>query len=142
MHPSPPDELTDWSADELSRRLHRRQVSCREVMAAYLARIEWLNPHCKAIVNLAPTDELLRQADARDAELARGRSRGWMHGMPQAIKDTGHALGFPTTFGCTLLRDATAPARRPDGGAHEGGRLHRHRQDQYARAGPGLTHVQ
>src|SRR5574337_541649 len=67
-------------------------------MAGYLARIHRLNPAANAIVNLAPDDSLLAQADRCDAELAAGRSRGWMHGMPQAIKDTGDAVGFPTTF--------------------------------------------
>jgi amidase len=97
---------TDLDADALSRAIHAREVSCREVMHAYLARIRRISPRFNAIVNLAPQDVLLRQADERDGELARGVSRGWMHGMPQAIKDTGHAVGFPTTFGCTLLKDA------------------------------------
>jgi amidase len=97
---------TDLDADALSRAIHAREVSCREVMHAYHARIGRISPRFNAIVNLAPQDVLLRQADERDAELARGASRGWMHGMPQAIKDTGHAVGFPTTFGCTALKDA------------------------------------
>ncbi|WP_088280215.1 amidase [Ideonella sp. A 288] len=100
------DALTDLDAHALSRAIHARQVSCREVMQAYLARIHRLNPHFNAIVNLRPDDELLGQADACDAELAQGRSRGWMHGMPQAIKDTGNAVGLPTTFGSPLLKDA------------------------------------
>ena len=74
-------------------------------MQAYLARIHRLNPLLNAIVNLAPDDVLLRQADECDAELAKGRSRGWMHGMPQAIKDTAHAVGFPSTMGSTALQD-------------------------------------
>ena len=101
-----PTEITDLSADELSLAIHAKRVSCREVMQAYLARIHRLNPTLNAIVNLAPDDTLLAQADACDAELARGVSRGWLHGIPQAIKDTGNAVGFPTTFGCTLLKDA------------------------------------
>jgi len=100
---------TDLDADALSRAIHARELSCREVMHAYLARIDRLNPRFNAIVNLAPAEELLRQADERDAELARGQSRGWMHGMPQAIKDTAHALGFPTTLGSRLLAQAQAP---------------------------------
>ncbi|HPV25300.1 MAG TPA: amidase family protein, partial [Casimicrobium sp.] len=99
-------EITDLSADELSLAIHAKRVSCREVMQAYLARIHRLNPTLNAIVNLAPDDTLLAQAGACDAELARGVSRGWLHGIPQAIKDTGNALGFPTTFGCTLLKNA------------------------------------
>src|SRR5688572_12221205 len=102
-------ELTDLDADALSRAIHARELSCREVMQAYLARIHQLNPHFNAIVSLAPDDMLLRQADERDAELASGQSRGWMHGMPQAIKDTGHALGFPTTMGSRVLEDAKPP---------------------------------
>jgi amidase len=105
--------ITDWSAESLSRAIHVRAVSCREVMQAYLARIHALNPRFNAIVNLADEAALLAQADARDAELAPRRSasgsRGWMHGMPQAIKDTGHALGFPTTFGSPLLAQAHPP---------------------------------
>jgi amidase len=107
---NPTDDITDLGAEALSRAIHARKVSCREVMQAYLARIHRLNPVLNAIVNLADDDALLAQADARDAELAHGRgrlgSRGWMHGMPQAIKDTGHALGFPTTFGSPLLAQA------------------------------------
>ena len=99
------DPITDLDADALSQAIHARQLSCREVMQATLARIHRLNPAANAIVNLAPDDTLLAQADVCDAELARGRSRGWLHGMPQGIKDTGHALGFPSTFGCTLLAD-------------------------------------
>lgn len=99
-------DLTELDADTLSRTIHAREVSCREVMQAYLARIDRLNPHFNAIVNLAPHEALLAQADERDAELARGESRGWMHGMPQAIKDTAHALGFPTTMGSRVLEHA------------------------------------
>jgi amidase len=100
--------IIDWDAHRLSDEIHSRRVSCREVMAAYLARIHQLNPRFNAIVNLADDDALLRQADVCDVELARGHSRGWMHGMPQAIKDVAHAAGFPTTFGSPLLRDTMA----------------------------------
>ena len=100
------DPITDLSADSLSQAIHARSLSCREVMQAYLNRIHRLNPALNAIVNLAQPEPLLAQADACDAELASGTSRGWMHGMPQAIKDTGHAEGFPTTLGSALLKDA------------------------------------
>lgn len=98
------DDLTALSAEALSRAIHAREVSCREVMAAYLARIGRLNPHYNAIVSLRDADALLREADARDAQLARGESLGWMHGMPQAIKDLANATGLPTTLGSPLMR--------------------------------------
>ena len=96
-------DVTDFNASELSERIHARQLSCTEVMQAYLSRIERLNPTYNAIVNLAPTDTLLAQARQCDQELAAGQSRGWLHGVPQAIKDTGSALGFPSTLGSRLL---------------------------------------
>jgi amidase len=102
------DDITALDAQRLSSAIRARTLSCREVMQAFLARIHRLNPHLNAIVNLAPDDGLLQQADARDAELARGQHRGWLHGLPQAIKDTGHAIGFATTYGSPLHKDAIA----------------------------------
>lgn len=102
------NDITALDAGALSHAIRARTLSCREVMQAYLARIHRLNPACNAIVNLAPDEALLQQADERDAELARGQWRGWLHGLPQAIKDTGHAIGFATTYGSPLLKDALA----------------------------------
>ena len=97
------DLITDWNASELSERIHARHISCAEVMQAYLERTGRLNPTFNAIVNLAPADTLMAQARQCDEELAQGRSRGWLHGIPQAIKDTGDALGFPSTLGSRVL---------------------------------------
>ena len=102
------DSRLGASASELSRRIHARELSCRELMQATLQRVAQLNPRYNAIVNLADEGVLLQQADARDALLARGQSMGWMHGLPFAAKDTAHAAGFPTTFGSPLLKDAVA----------------------------------
>ena len=99
------DDAIKVDASELSRAIHAREVSCREVMQAHLQRIHRLNPRFNAIVNLAPDELLLQQADACDAELAQGHTRGWMHGLPQAIKDAAQVVGFPATFGSPLLKD-------------------------------------
>jgi len=95
--------VTDLDASQLSDAIHARQVSCTDVMQAYLARIDKLNPTYNAIVNLAPADTLLAQARQCDEALARGQSRGWLHGIPQAIKDTGNAIGFPSTLGSRVM---------------------------------------
>ena len=102
------DEITDLDASALSEAIHARRFSCREVMEAYLARSQRLNPTFNALVSLRPDDELLAEAEACDAELARGESRGWMHGMPQAIKDLANAAGLPTTLGSPLMHDFIA----------------------------------
>ncbi|MEO5843484.1 MAG: amidase [Caldimonas sp.] len=96
---------TDLDADALSRAIHGKDISCREVMRATLDRIGAVNPALNAIVSMQDEGDLLRQADARDAELARGESSGWMHGMPQAIKDAAETRGIPSTLGSPLLAD-------------------------------------
>ena len=97
--------LTDLDADALSRAIHAKDVSCREVMRATLDRIGTVNPQVNAIVSLQDEAGLLREADSRDAALARGESLGWMHGMPQAIKDAAETKGIASTLGSPLLAD-------------------------------------
>jgi amidase len=98
------DDITSLTAHALSAAIHARTVSCREVMQAYLARLQRLNPTFNAIIHLATPDDLLKQADHRDQQLARGESMGWLHGIPHAIKNTAHTLDFPSDFGCALLQ--------------------------------------
>ena len=110
---APADEpITALDASALSDAIHARRLSCRAVMQAYLARIHALNPRFNALVSLRPDDALLAEADTCDAELAQGRSRGWLHGIPQAIKDLANAAGLPTTLGSPRMRHFVA---REDG---------------------------
>jgi amidase len=97
--------ITALDAGDLSRAIHEKRISCREVMRACLDRIAALNPRHNAIVSLRGESGLLQEADDRDAQLARGQSLGWMHGMPQAVKDLVDVAGIPTTFGSPLMRN-------------------------------------
>lgn len=105
MHAPMIDELVLAPAHELAQRIRARQVSCREVMLSYLAHIERFNPKVNALISLQPEDVLLAQADQRDEELANGQYRGWMHGLPHAIKDLSLTQGIRTTFGSPLYAD-------------------------------------
>ena len=96
--------ITELSAKQLSQAIHAKQVSCREVMHAYLHRIESINPRFNALVSLQAPEALLAQADACDTEWSQGHSRGWMHGFPIALKDLVDVAGIPTTCGSPLLR--------------------------------------
>jgi amidase len=97
--------ITGLDAAALSRAIREKQVSCREVMEAYLDRIDRLNPAVNAIVSLRDREGLLTQAGERDRQLARGEWLGWMHGFPQAPKDLALTAGIPTTLGSPILRD-------------------------------------
>jgi amidase len=68
-------------------------------MAAHLDRIEALNPRLNAIVALRPREVLLAEAAAADA----ARPRGWLHGLPFAVKDLVATAGIATTWGSPLF---------------------------------------
>ncbi len=91
--------ITDLSASQLSTAIHAKQVSCVEVMRAYLQRIHAVNPSFNALVSLRPDEHCLQDAAAKDALLAQGQSQGWMHGFPQAPKDLTATAGLVTTMG-------------------------------------------
>ena len=93
------------TATALSTAIHSKQVSCREVMQATLARIDAINPGYNAIVSRVDTDSLLKQADIKDALLARGESNGWLHGVPIAIKDIAPTANIESTSGSPLLKN-------------------------------------
>jgi amidase len=103
------DDISALDASSLSLAIHGREVSAREVMLAYLARIDALNPKVNALVGQLPHDGLLAQADERDAMLSRGQSMGWMHGFPMAIKDLSPVAGLPLSMGSPLLAGQIAP---------------------------------
>ena len=96
---------TELSAAQLSESIHAREVSCREVMTAYLDHIDERNSAVNAIVSRRDRDDLLAESAVCDHELAHGTSRGWMHGMPQAIKDLAAAKGVRMTMGTRLLEN-------------------------------------
>ena len=98
-------ELIAMDAVTLARTIKAKRVSCRMVMDGFLDHIDRLNPKVNAIVSLQDRETLLKQADERDAQLARGEYLGPLHGFPQAIKDLTATKGIPTTQGSPLLRN-------------------------------------
>ncbi|MFM2084937.1 MAG: hypothetical protein RLY95_1755 [Pseudomonadota bacterium] len=98
-----PCAITALSASELSKAIHNKTYSCIEVMQAYLNRIAKVNPAYNAIISLRGEPELLAEAQAHDDMLAAGNSKGWLHGIPQAIKDLSPTAGIPTVYGSPLM---------------------------------------
>ena len=74
-------------------------------MQAYLDHINRVNPKVNAIVALQDSDCLLSQAEEKDRELASGKSCGWMHGFPQAVKDLEDTKGILTTHGSPIFKN-------------------------------------
>ncbi len=98
-------EIVDLDAKSLSEAIRIKEISCAEVMEAYLARIYQLNPRYNAIVSLRDHDQLIAEAKEADADLTKGNYRGWMHGFPQAPKDLADANGMITTYGSPIFKN-------------------------------------
>ena len=108
LAPSTDPAIVSLDATALSAAIHAGTIACVAVMEAYLHQIQRFNPAVNAIVSMRPRADLLAEAAACDAELAAGRSRGWMHGFPQAIKDLADCAGFATTKGSPVFKDTVA----------------------------------
>src|SRR4051794_27879421 len=80
------------------RALRREELSGVEVLERCLDRIEEWEPRLKAWV-VVDRDGAIRQARALDEELAAGRCRGPLHGIPMGIKDIVDVAGLPTAAG-------------------------------------------
>jgi amidase len=110
------------TASELVRRIHRREISAQEVVAAHLQRIEQVNPVLNAVVVLA-AEQAMQQAKRADEALQRGQTLGPLHGLPFTVKDWIDAAGLPCSGADTRYRnriparDATAVARMRQAGA-------------------------
>jgi len=72
-------------------------------MQAYLKRIAEVNSTYNAIISLRDESELLAEAKLHDDLLIAGKSKGWLHGIPQAIKDLSPTAGIPTVYGSPLM---------------------------------------
>ncbi|MDP7547432.1 MAG: amidase, partial [Alphaproteobacteria bacterium] len=95
------------------------------------ARIEALNPELNAYISLYPDDALAAAREA-EAEVAAGRYRGPLHGIPMAVKDLFQVAGMERTCGSKILAegvansDATSVARLREAGAIMLGLLNLH----------------
>ena len=106
------DELWQKSACELAEGIARRQFSCGEVMASVAGRIRAKNKALNAIV-YDYTEEALAEARRADLDLAGGRVRGPLHGVPVTIKENVDQQGKPTPNGLPAFETVIAPDDAP-----------------------------
>lgn len=122
VRPARLEEVAFWPVTRLAELVRTRQVTSVELTEMYLARLEKHGRRLEAVVTL--TDALAMSLARRaDAEIARGRYRGPLHGIPWGAKDLFTVRGYPTTWGAkpyedqVLDTDATVVRRLTDAGA-------------------------
>jgi amidase len=95
-------ELAYVSAVDLTAAIRRREVSSREALEHFLARIAELDGTINSVVTV-DADRARAEADAADQALARGEARGVLHGVPMTVKDSLQTAGMRTTSGAPGL---------------------------------------
>jgi aspartyl-tRNA(Asn)/glutamyl-tRNA(Gln) amidotransferase subunit A len=96
------NELCYLSIREASQLLRRRKISPVELLNAVLERIDRLNPELNAFITIA-AERALADAQRAQREIARGKNRGPLHGIPLSIKDNIETQGIRTTAGSKIL---------------------------------------
>jgi amidase len=115
-------DLAYSSATAIARRIQQREISSREAVDYFLARVASLDKRINSVVTI-DADRARHEADAADAALARGEVKGPLHGVPMTIKDSFQTKGMRTTSGAPELatfiptEDAWPVARLREAGA-------------------------
>ncbi len=86
------------SAANMAKLIREKQISSEELVQAHIERIAEVNPILNAIVQYRP-DEVLQEARAADAAMARGEPLGALHGVPFTLKDYMSIDGLKSTYG-------------------------------------------
>ena len=107
MTVAPTSELHWLTAADATRAFAARTLSPVELLKALLARIERLDPKLNAFIRL-DAEAALDAARAAEREIATGRVRGPLHGVPVGIKDIINVAGLPTTCHSKILLDNVA----------------------------------
>ena len=107
---------------QLSRWIEQRKLSSERLTEIYLRRLERFDPKLRCVITLT-REHALEQARRADKEIAAGKYRGPLHGIPWGAKDLVDTAGIPTTYGAEFYRhripkeDAAVVKRLNDAGA-------------------------
>jgi Asp-tRNA(Asn)/Glu-tRNA(Gln) amidotransferase A subunit family amidase len=122
LKPGTVEEVAFWPVTMLSELVRTREVSSAELTNLYLDRLERFGGDLEAVITLT-RERAIRQAHVADREIAHGRYRGPLHGIPWGAKDLLAVDGYPTTWGAMpfasqeLNSTATVVRRLDEAGA-------------------------
>ncbi len=104
--PTSDEAIAFLPAHRLSALIKARKITSTRLTTIYLERLKRLNPTLNCAVTIMETQGLAEAAKA-DAEIAAGKYRGPLHGLPYGVKDLFNTKGVPTTWGAPDFKDRT-----------------------------------
>jgi len=107
--PSTDDALAFAPVTSLSRWIESRQLSSERLTQIYLSRIDRLDGKIRSVITVT-REHALARAKAADAEIAAGKYRGPLHGIPYGVKDLLDTKGIATTYGAEPFRNRVPAA--------------------------------
>jgi Asp-tRNA(Asn)/Glu-tRNA(Gln) amidotransferase A subunit family amidase len=107
--PSRDEDIAFASVTKLSRWIEQRKLTSERLTNIYLKRIEQFDPKLRCVITVT-RDLALSQARQADSEIAAGKYRGPLHGIPWGAKDLVDTAGIPTTYGAEPYRNRVPSA--------------------------------
>ncbi|NIM19879.1 MAG: amidase [Candidatus Latescibacteria bacterium] len=98
------DEISFYSVRDLAELLRKRKISSVELTRMYIERLKKYGPKLECVITITE-DLALEQARRADAEIAEGKYRGYLHGIPYGAKDLLAVKGYETTWGAVPYKD-------------------------------------
>ena len=102
--PSHDEDIAFASVTQLSGWLQQRKITSERLTGIYLKRLREYDPKLRCVITLA-ADLAMQQAKQADAEIAAGKYRGPLHGVPYGVKDLLDTANIPTTWGAEPFRN-------------------------------------
>ena len=102
--PSKEEDIAFAAVTQLSRWIESKQITSERLANIYLRRLEKFNPQLRCAITIT-RDLAMRQAKQADEEIASGKYRGPLHGIPWGGKDLLDTAGIPTTYGAEPYRN-------------------------------------
>ena len=107
--PATDDAIAFAPVTHLSRWIERKAITSERLTRIYLDRLERFDPKLRCVITLTK-DLAVAQAKQADAEIAAGRYRGPLHGIPYGVKDLLDTANIPTTYGAEPFRNRVPAA--------------------------------
>jgi Asp-tRNA(Asn)/Glu-tRNA(Gln) amidotransferase A subunit family amidase len=107
--PSSDDAIAFAPVTQLSRWIESRKLTSERLTNIYLSRIDRLDGKIRSVITIT-RDHALARARAADAEIAAGKYRGPLHGIPYGVKDLLDTKDIPTTYGAEPFRNRVPTA--------------------------------